>query len=207
MRRMEASTPIGLGIVAAILCGCAQQPKPTTRPSIATTQPSYWYAQPACSEVAATDFKKLWNACEESARHYGFVLDRQDYRGGALTTDPLISKQFFEFWRNDVQTPEDLADSSINTYRRTLRFVFTKQPGGGFVVTPYVLIERFAQAERPISSQVYLRNAFRSQGGPQRAGTPEADRGVYLPTRYWYATGRDQVLEKDVAKQVQKWMN
>ncbi len=205
--RKESSTAAVIGIVAIILCGCAEQPKPTTRPSIATTQPSYWYAQPASSEVSATDSKKLWNACEESARHYGFVLDRQDYRGGVLTTDPLISKQFFEFWRNDVQTAEDLADSSINTYRRTLRFVITKQPSGEYVAAPFVLIERFAQAEHPVSSQVYLRNAFRTQGGTRPAGTPEADRGVYLPTRYWYATGRDQVLEKDVAKQVRKWMN
>ena len=198
MTRLAASVTF-----AVILVGCAHQPPPTTRPSLATTQPYFWVDQPAAVQIVAVDFQRLWDACEEAAREYNFILSRQDYRNGVITTNPLISKQWFEIWRNDVQTGEDLADSSIATYRRTLRFEFERQQDGRFASTPKVVIERYAQAERPITSSVYLRNTFRTQRNYHPVGSAEADVGVYLPQRYWYPTGRDIALEKDIARHVQ----
>jgi hypothetical protein len=197
------SLPFALVLLAmSFAAGCAHQPKPTTRPSLATTQPSFWYAQPPAATVTSTDFDRLWHAAEIAARDRGFTVDRQDYRAGLLTTVPLTSKQWFEIWRNDVQTPEDLAKSSLATYRRTLQFQIEKRPDGSFKATPQVLIERYVQAERPITASVYLSRAFRGTRNQRhpRSGSPEADRGIRLPTRYWYPTGRDTVLERDVAK-------
>jgi hypothetical protein len=52
---------------------------------------------------------------------------------------------------------------------------------------------------------VYLRNAFRARRGkPQPYGSREADRGIYLPARYWYVTGDDPALEESVAKHLAK---
>ena len=92
--------------VAFVISGCApaHQPAPATQPSTATTQPDFWLEQKPAAEVTFRDFQLLWNACEETARDYGFALDRQDYRGGVITTVPLVSKQFFVFWRIDAQT-------------------------------------------------------------------------------------------------------
>jgi hypothetical protein len=195
-------------MIAICISGCAptHQPPPTTQPSAATTQPDFWLGQKPVAKVTFRDFQQLWNACEATARDYGFALDRQDYRAGVITTAPLVSKQFFEFWRNDAQTAEDVADSSLNTYRRTLRFNIAKDSGGGggYSATPEVLIERYVQAERPITSSVYLRNAFRTTRGLHPIGTHESDRGVFLPQRYWYSTGRDEVLEADVATHVRR---
>ena len=193
-----------LGIIIAV--GCAHQPPPTTKPSYATTQPSYWIAQPAAVHVTSSDFDRLWKACEEAARSYGFYLDREDFRAGVITTYPLISKQFFEVWRNDVQTAHDLADSSVSAYRRTIRFTIKRLPDGTFDMTPVIVIERKALAEHPVSASVYLRNAFRNTRGTRSAGTAEADEGIRMPSNYWYATGRDTVLEKSVAKSVEHWM-
>ena len=194
-------------IAVAIVAGCAHQPPPTTKPSYATTQPSYWLAQAPATRVTSPDFDLLWKACEEAARGYGFSLDRQDFRSGVITTYPLISKQFFEVWRNDVQTPHDLADSSINAYRRTIHFSIKRLPDGTFEMTPAIVIERQALAEHPVSASVYLRYAFRNDMRETRsAGTAESDEGLQLPRNYWYATGRDTVLEKSVAKSVEHWM-
>ncbi len=196
---------LSLLLLTVIAIGCAQhQPPPTTRPSYATTQPAYWLDQPSPAHVDAKDFDSLWEACAQVARDYGFFIDRQDYRAGLITTLPLTSKQFFEFWHNDVQTSEDLADSSIATYRRTLQFQFSRQADGSYEVAPSVLIERYAQAEQPITASVYLKNAFRTQTSKRHrmVGSREIDRGLLLPTRYWYATGRDTVLEIDIAKKV-----
>jgi len=194
---------IAVAVLGAAMMSCAHQPAPTTRPSIATTRPSYWIDQPEGEHISSGNFDELWKSCELAARHYGFAIDRQDYRGGVLTTVPLISKQFFELWHNDVQTAHDLADSSIAEYRRTLIFVFQKEPDGRFTVKPTVVIERHARSEHPISASVYLRDAFHNAQGTRPVGTPEADWGILLPIDYWYATGRDWVLEKDVAKRVE----
>lgn len=192
----------------ALLCaGCQihQPPNaPATQPSLATTQPSYWLSLPAAATVQDADFERIWNACQESARHFGFVLDRLDRRAGLITTQPLISKQFFEVWRPDVVTADDLERSSLATYRRTLRFQIAKLPGGGFRATPSVLIERETIAERPIIASIYLRRAFRPERHQHAFGTPESDVGIYLPRQYWYPTGRDTALEEKVAEETQK---
>ena len=122
-------------------------------------------------------------------------------------SQPLTSKQFFEVWRNDVVTGDDLSNSSLATYRRTVRFDIAKLEHGGYRATPSVLIERETIAERPITASVYLRQAFRSprgHAGPHNVGTPESDRGVYLPRQYWTPTGRDTALEKELAEEAQK---
>ena len=195
-------------LITMILAGCQiHQPPdaPTTRPSLSTTQPSYWLSLPAAATNESSDFEQLWKACDKAARHFGFVLDRLDRRMGVITTQPLISKQFFELWRPDVATADDLERSSLATYRRTLRFQIQKLDGGrGFRATPSVLIERQAVAERPIVASIYLRQAFRADHRHHPSGTPESDQGILLPQQYWYPTGRDTALEKQVAENVQK---
>jgi hypothetical protein len=208
-----------IAAAASALVGCASASKKTslpatTRPSTmpASTQPTgsatgrtqYWFNQPGVVSVHAGNFDALWHACEDAARHFGFWIDREDFRGGLITTQPLTSKQFWEFWRNDVATLEDVANSSLATYRRTLRFDIDKQKDGGFVATPRVVIERYSRSEQPITASVYLRNAFRTQRHNRNYGTRETDRGVALPRKYWYATGRDEAIEREVAKAVAK---
>ena len=191
----------------ALAAGCASSmpaKAPATMPSNATRVPAYWFDRPGVASVSAADFELLWRAAEEAARDFGFRPDRLDFRDGVITTDPLVSKQWFEFWRNDVATVDDLAESSLATHRRTLRFDI-EASGDRFVATPRVVVERFAQAERPVTSSIYLRNAFRSQKLRDRAyGTPESDRGILLPRQYWYATGRDEALERNVASALEK---
>ena len=204
--RLQTHATKSLLVLITLLAGCAHQPPATTRPSIATTQPSYWLAQPASVHISSPDFNRLWKSCEEAARSYGFSLDRQDYRDGVLTTMPLISKQWFEVWRDDVLTPGDLANSSINAFRRTIHFTFRRQQDGTFDVTPAIVIERQVIVEHPIAASVYLRNAFRDTLGTRLVGNAEADEGLMYPGDYWYATGRDTVLEKAVAKTVEHWM-
>jgi hypothetical protein len=177
----------------------------STNPAIARTRPDYWWRQPALFTIEANDFDTLWRACEASARHFGFVLDRLDYRGGMITTQPLTSKQFWELWRNDVATLEDVANSSLSTYRRTIRFEIDKtEDGSRYIASPRVVIERYARSETPIVASILLRNAFRSQRGSRTWGTRETDRGINLPRTYWYATGRDEALEKNVASEMRK---
>ena len=203
-----AALALVLPLVASIV-GCqSHQPQtaalPATQPSLATTQPTYWFEQPGVYAVESDNFDRLFAACEDAARHFHFVPDRLDPRRGIVTTVPMTGKQFFEFWRNDIATADDEADASLANYRRTLQFQVQRLATGGYRATPRVVIERYVQTERPITAQVYLREAFRSQRKQHPVGTPESDRRILIPHSYWYATGRDVALEKKVAEELAK---
>ena len=195
-------------ITVSLLAGCAGR-APNARVATdlnpATTQPSYWFDQPA-AKVLADDFDQLWGVCEETARDYLFDVDRRDYRGGVLTTEPLVSSQWFEFWRPDVRTIGASQESSLATMRRTVRFEFTRTPDGKFEVAPKVLVERNAVAETRITSVVSYRGIFAlpRKKDERPYGTRESDVGLALPSRYWYPTGRDTALESALLDSIQK---
>jgi hypothetical protein len=193
-----------------ILCGChvshdppPEPSAPTTNPSrLATTQRSHWTTGPASITVQDPSFEKLWTAAEDTAREYGFRLDRKDRRAGILTTEPVTSKQLFELWRRDTGTAAQAADNTLDSYRRCIHFEFQKI-AGGYSIIPRVVIERYTQAEQPITSSAYLRSIYGAQRFPPQ-GTHESDRALYLPRAYWYATGRDYALEDDLAHSILK---
>ncbi len=212
LTRSGAFLALRIGTVAALLIvGCASHSRshPTTQMATdidpATTQPAYWYGQPAVASVEGDSFHRLWSTAEDVARSYFFKIDRTDYRDGILTTEPLVSAQFFEPWRRDVQTVEDAVDASMATMRRTIRFEFTRVDADHWRVTPKVLIERRSIAEQRITSVVLYRKTFRRpvKSRDEPSGTPESDQGIYLPARYWYPIGRDEALEKSIAERME----
>src|SRR5580698_2880473 len=93
-----------------LLAACAADSPnvaPATRPAFlsapaAQANSDYWFNKPAVASVASSDFQKLWTACRTTAINDQFEIDQEDYRLGFLTTLPMISKQFFEFWRSDA---------------------------------------------------------------------------------------------------------
>lgn len=178
---------------------------PATAIDPATTQPSYWYDQPASGAVTSGDYDRLWQACVDVAHEFLFDIEDRDYRGGVLETRPLVSGQWFEPWRRDARTIDSRLESSLAAMRRSVRFEFTRVDGQTWQVTPKVLVERQAIAENRITSGALYRNIFQS---PSRAryrasGSVEADQGVVLPSRYWYPVGRDATFEQALARAVE----
>jgi hypothetical protein len=197
----------------ALFAGCATTHTPSesgftevaTDVDPATTQPAYWLDLAALS-VSGKNFDRLWQVAEQTAHDFGFKIDRRDYRGGVMTTVPLTSAQWFEFWRSDVRRPDDLAESSTATVRRTIRFEFAPEPGGTYKVFPKVLVERQTIAEQRITSVVSYQSVYRrpARREDRPRGTRESDEGVLLPSRYWYPTGRDQSLESALIDAMRK---
>jgi hypothetical protein len=148
----------------------ATQPSTAIDPKLATKE--YWLAQPVTTEVTYKDFTTLWNACEAVARDYFFAIDRRDYRAGLLSTEPLISKQYLEFWRKDAVTAKDVREDTVGGVRRTIYFQFAQNPDGSYTVAPKVLVERESRVDPKYRS-------------------PDSD----LPSTYWYALRRDSNLE------------
>lgn len=205
---MKLITPAALAAfsVATAIAGCADHRRahPATQPAtavaLATTQPSYWLSQPAAAQVRADDFDAMWEACKSIARSYLFAIDREDFRAGLITTEPMISRQWWEFWRSDTGTLSDLMQNSTATVRRTLRFEVTRDQQAGFTITPKVLVERLAVLERRITSVAQYRQAFAGPAAPSRfAVARDEEPTLDLPARYWYPVGRDVKMERQVA--------
>jgi hypothetical protein len=216
MNRNSSSHPRPVRWVIAVaaalsLCGCIGEPsnpgmeRRATAIDPAEATDTYWYARPAVAHVDAWDYDRLWAACAEASHDRLFDLDRLDYREGLMTTQPMISQQFFEPWRADCLTFADLMQSSIQQIRRTIRFEFSRKPDGPWQMTPKVLIERRANREDRVTSVVQYRAAV---GGSEITNTAliqsQVARGKDIPYQYWYAIGRDADLERAVADDVQK---
>lgn len=198
-------------ILLATLAGCAGEPtgesiaapsKPTaTDIPVEQAKPGYWFNQPAIAGVDSMDFQRLCNACMDTARDYQFSIDRTDYRDGLITTQPMISKQFFEVWRNDTGNLDATLQSSLQTIRRTIHFELARQDNGNYTAKPKVLVERLSFYQRRITSVAEYRYVF-VPTGPQN--TFQTDQGVTLPIRYWYAIGRDEPLERQLAESIEE---
>lgn len=152
---------------AGCLSGARSDAPPVTNIDPQQATPDFWLAKPAVADISDADFYRLWNACRAEAHDRFFLIDRENYREGLLTTQPLISKQAIEFWRRDVVTPSDIANSTLATYRRTVRFELTRQADGTFTAHPKVLVERFASAERRLTAIYEYHTAF---SGPWHLG-------------------------------------
>lgn len=198
---MSISHVAGIGLLTfGVLVGCNTTPEAINIPTAqsratdldpASAEASFWLDQPAQYRTAPGDFDSLWDAAQQVSRDLLLDIDRRDRRAGLLTTKPAISGQWFEPWRRELQTTEDLADSSVATIRRTIQYELVKE-SDRYVVAPKVLIERQAIADRRVSG-VLGRGYFRYD--PDTAGSRSTDAGETLPDSYWYAIGRDHALE------------
>jgi hypothetical protein len=193
------------GLALLILSGCHASHPPTTQKATAIdpiqATPGYWLSQPAVAKIPATDFYKLWYACRTEAHDRLFLIDREDFREGLLTTQPMVSKQFTELWRTDSVTIPGIAESTLATVRRTVRFQLTKDQNGGYIAVPKVLVERFVSSERRLTAIDEYHQAFT---GPRPTDDVYVDPGSKLPTDYWYAIGRDTALERDLADAIRR---
>jgi hypothetical protein len=202
MIRINIIAAIAAGcLVAAYLPGCSSSPPPVTEPPVldpATAKPDYWLAKPSAASLYDDDYDRLWNACAETAKSEFFSLDRQDYRDGLLTTRPLVSKQLWEFWRSDAGDSYYALQNSIQTIRRSIEFDFDRQAAGG-TVSPKVLIERFAQPNRRITSTGDYRQFFSPVNtGPPATPDPYGDANE----GYWYSIGRDYAMEAELVEAI-----
>jgi hypothetical protein len=163
-------------------------------------QPDYWWNRPATAKADCGDFDKLWNACKGELYVRLFPLDREQYREGLISSESVVSQQFFEPWRRDTATLGDLAESSLSTIRRTVRIEVSRQPDGSYIASPKVLVERWAFAERRLTSITQYHEAF---SGSRVSADPDDPNASLLQAVYWYPVRRDTNLEKAMAESIQ----
>ncbi len=136
-------------------------------------------------------FDSLWrSACNELRRHR-FTLDRTDTRAGVITTKPVGSQHFFEFWRRDTATARDFWEATLCPIRRTAQVAI--QPAAAadaYLVDVTVRKQRLSTPERQFNSSAAAFHFFRPSLPTVRTGRPA------LPEENtWIDLGRDPAME------------
>jgi len=167
-----------------------------------------------CSEPIATapepllvqaEADQLWQFCQTELKTRGFQLDRVDRRSGVIETYPLTSKQWFEFWCQDVVTAHDLAESSLHTIRRRVSMAVSAAPEDRYRLQCRVAVERLSAPPELTSGQVRVRDIFAQSAG--RIPTPQVSekRKKYPPQ--WLPIGQDHALENDILQAIHRNLN
>lgn len=171
-------------------------------------QPAFYYRKPAAATVSAPDFDALWAAINRVTRNAGFYPDLEDHRLGLYISRPLVNSQWFEPWRGDTVTAYDRLDASISTHRRTVRWEVAREADGTFSAVPKVLVERYSLLEHRVTTGAQYNEIFAlTQEEVRNQELRELDPSQFaegpIPVTYWYATGRDDALEKWLASHLE----
>lgn len=154
-------------------------------------------ASPAVSTYAA-EFPVLWEAAKDVLRRYRYKLDRVDIRAGRITTHPLGSQHFFEFWRNDVATKRDRQEASLCSIRRRVNVMVEKSPPHGpHHVRVTVRKERFSSPDRQFNSSTALYHFFSHSLPAARTGTP-----ILPEDSTWVDLGVDSAMEQRILQAI-----
>lgn len=187
MVRATLRWPMLVAAVALTLAGGCQRP----------IQPD----GPTRSVVRAggdEEFRALWEACQAVLRHHRFKIDRKDLRAGLITTFPQTSQTFLEFWRHDVDTPYDLAESAMRTVRRSVTMQISEpQDGSEYSLDVTVHKEYRHATERQINNAAAALRIF-SDDLPTAVGR-KFDPATDIT---WTPAGRDGAMERRLVKLV-----
>ncbi len=146
----------------------------------------------------AGEYEILFDACLDTLRDHRFKLDRVDRHEGTITTFPVTSQQFFEFWRNDVYTAYDLVEASLLTIRRRVEI---RLLGQGSPLHKKLVItvhrERFSTPDRQYNTSAAAFRVY-SRSLPSTSGE------IVVPKRddVWLEAGRDGIAEQRLINEI-----
>lgn len=181
-----------LGIVllsiaaAASLAGC-QAPRPIT-------------GQVSVSLADEEAYRQFWGHSVATVRHFGYEMQRVDPAAGVIVSEPMTSKQWFEFWRNDTLAAGQVVEASMHTTRRQIRVHV--QPMGEpktYLVDVRVDVQRMSQPDRQVTTSASVAHAYTDRL-PTEQATTEAEAAVH-----WVDMGRDRVLETAILERLSRW--
>jgi len=172
--------------------------------------------------IAADEYPRMFQAAIDVMRDEGFIVDRQDYRFGRITSKPLTAPTIMEPWRRSANTAKQAIDSTINDQRRVvvvmLEPVDKSNPAslgadvstleqavqsealagqGDYDVRVEVIIEQIQTPTRFLTGSTRGNSIY----GHLRSVPAELDeRGI--GEVYWIPVGRDPYLEERLLRQI-----
>ncbi len=136
----------------------------------------------------------IWQISQVELKDRGFSLDRVDLRNGVIDTFPIVSKQWFEFWRKDVVGAKALAESSLHTIQRYAKMQLTEQENNKFALHCEVVVERLSSASA-ITSGTSRQQDVLSAGRRQKKKSSKDQ---------WIPLGKDEPLANDILAAIKR---
>ena len=159
-----------------------------------------WVANLANSTSGIIDiasYRHIFNQAMRLVRHTGYRVSWSSYRLGIIVSKPRIGPEVLQWWRPDVTNGNSLMESTLNTFRRTIRLVIERLGKQRYRISIEVLVERRENPQGLVGAVAF--NGISAFGGnilPLMAS--HAAPGV--GGEYWYPAGRDPLLEKKLLK-------
>lgn len=140
---------------------------------------------------SAEDFDALWETTLRVLKRWHLTPDRQDPRHGVITTEPITTQQWFEFWRHDAMGPYQWLESSMHTVQRLAKIQIERLPESGrYRVNVVVDVFRMSAAERQVTTPSGALVMY-SEKLPTEQGEPlKPHENVH-----WVHLGRDPKME------------
>ncbi len=160
-------------IFLAYTTGC-QKPEPISNP---------------VSLSSDNDTDAVWLACKEELRSRGFIINFQNRDAGIIETSPLPSKQWFEFWKNDVVDAGGLAKSSTQSTRRTVTLNIDDSKVKCTVAVNKLYTSSLADSNQPRKDCDLFSNEYFLEKKK-------------VANQVWSPSGNDPALEKDILRHI-----
>ena len=168
--------------LAAGLVGCGRQ-------TVAIDNPT---------RIIAPEYDRIFDASVQVLRDMRFVVDRKDRRFGVVTTRPMIAASAFEPWHPDNTTSDQVAQSTLNYQRRSVRITIEptdqEAPFDDYMLDVAVLQERRQVPHRQLTSSAVADVSYRGRAAEAQAVETEVGR----ETAFWRPVGRDAELERRI---------
>lgn len=145
--------------------------------------------------VYKANYDRVWEQAMQVLAKTGFILDRQDYRLGVLTTRTLASSQIVEFWKPQQTDSSSAWENTINTQRRMVRITIARVPlkPEFYEIGIQVLVERETNPSEVLGGPIFLEGS----GFGRAAVSLGSDYAPPVPEKeIWIRLGHDPKLEK-----------
>ena len=137
-----------------------------------------------------TDQSDAMLAAEDILAKMHFTIDKADSKLGIITTRPLSSAQFFEFWRSDVVGIKQALEANIHTTRRIVKVNFAKD-AQDLCIDCTVSVYRLTLPEYLISSSAKAYTLFSTSTQHMQTLEPHKQQKKDM---VWTDTGKDPDL-------------
>ena len=133
----------------------------------------------------------------------GFAISKSDFESGYITTRPLRTGQFFEFWRSDAVGEFNSAESNLHCIRRTVVIDVTKEAEQLYVDCD-VSVERLSLSEAPPERRSEAYDKFPQRERLERSGLESIGKDLRESRgAEWINLGQDAELSGAILEQIE----
>lgn len=142
-------------------------------------------------------------AAEMALGKMGFAILKSDFESGYITTRPLRTGQFFEFWRKDAVGEFNSAESNLHCIRRTVEIKITEDAEQLYVDCG-VSVERLSLSEARPERRSEAYDKFPQSTRLERSGLEGIERDLRENRgAEWIDLGEDAELATEILKQIE----